>query len=167
MAERDTIVDKQRLTYEGLFDAKELYRLMDDYFEDRNYDKREIRNIEVVKEEGKFIDIEIEPWKKYTDYYRNIIHIRIIMSDLKEVEVERHKTKIKVNQGKLQMVFDGYIETDYKDKWESKPMFFFIRTIFDKYIYKPFTLSYAGSVKRDVDTLITQIKAFLNVYRAY
>ncbi len=165
MAERDTVIDKLRLTYEGLFDVKELYNLIDTFFEDRNYDKREIRNIEVVKEDGKYVEIELEPWKKYTDYYRNIIHIRIIMSNIKEVEIEKDKQKIKVNQGKVQFIFDGYIETDYENRWESKPLFFFIRTIFNKNIYRPFTMGYHASVRNDVNALYQQIKAFLNVYR--
>ena len=165
MAERETVINKLRLTYEGLFDAKGLYKLIEEHFEEMNYDKVEKKNIEVVKPEGKYIEIETEPYKAVTDYYKNIIHIRIIMSELKEVEIEKEGIKIVVNQGKLQLVFDGYIQTDYLNKWESKPQYFFLRTLFNKYFFKPYTKSYYGSVKNDLMSLHSKIKAYLNMYR--
>ena len=39
MAEREVIVDKARLVYEGLFDVNELYKLLDKYLRDKGYDK--------------------------------------------------------------------------------------------------------------------------------
>ncbi|MCB9361842.1 hypothetical protein H6504_00260 [Candidatus Woesearchaeota archaeon] len=165
MTERETVIDKLRLTYEGLFSVQDLYKLIDSYFEDRNYDKREIKNYETVKPEGKFIELEMEPWKKYTDYYRNIIHLRILMDNIKEVEIEKEGHKIRVNQGKVQIIFDGYIETDYEHKWESNAMFFFLRTLYNKYFYLPYTMRYTGSCKADIQALQNQIKDLLNVYR--
>src|SRR3989338_5988794 len=108
MAERELIVDHVRLTYEGLFDAKELYNIIDTYFREKGYDKRELRNIEQVKPEGKYVEIEWLPWKKTTHYIRNEIWIRLVMSDVKEVEVEKEGVKVKLNQGKIQIVIDGY-----------------------------------------------------------
>ena len=165
MAEREVVVDKLKLTYEGLFSAKELYNLIDQWFRWKGYDKRENKSIEIVKPEGKFIEMELEPWKKVTDYAKNVIKIRIQMFDVKEVEVEKDHTKVKLNQGKVHFVFDGYLETDYESKWEGKPIFYFLRTIFDKYFYKPFTSGFEKGVKEDLMHLHDQIKAFLNLYR--
>lgn len=165
MAEREIIVDKQTIRYEGLFDFKELYKLIDTFFEDRNYDKREKKNIEVVKPEGKYVEIELQPWKKETDYFKNVIHMRILVHDMTEVEIERDKVKKKLNQGKLRIIISGMLETDYEHRWETKPLFFFIRTLFNKYIYRPFTMQYRGQCGKDVGDLVSQIKGFLNLYR--
>jgi hypothetical protein len=165
MPEREVVVDKLRLTYEGLFSVGELYKMIDEWFRWKGYDKRENKNIEVVKPEGKFIEIELEPWKKVTDYAKNVIKIRIQMNDIKEVEVEKDNTKLKLNQGRVHFVFDGFLETDYEARWEGKPIFYFIRTVFDKYFYKPFTAGFERGVKEDVMHLHGQIKAFLNLYR--
>mgnify|MGYP006277593335 CR=1 FL=1 len=165
MAEREFIVDKQTIQYEGLFDFKELYKLIDTFFEDRNYDKREKKNIEVVKPEGKYVEIELEPWKKETDYFKNVVHIRIIIRDMTEVEIERDKIKKKLNQGKLRIIIDAMLDTDYEHRWETKPLFFFIRTLFNKYIYRPFTMQYRGKCGQDVAQLVSQIKSYLNIYR--
>ena len=165
MPEREVVVDKLRLTYEGIFSVSELYKLIDEWFRWKGYDKRENKNIEIVKPEGKFIEIELEPWKKVTDYAKNVIKIRIQMFDIRDVEVEKDNTKLKLNQGKVHFVFDGYLETDYEAKWDGKPIFYFIRTVFDKYLYKPFTTGFERGVKQDVMHLQGQIKAFLNLYR--
>ena len=165
MSERTVVVDKLRLTYEGLFSVSELYKFIDEYFEDKGYDKREKRNIENVRPEGKYIEIEIEPWKKVTDYAINIIRIRMIFQNIKEVEVEKDGQKMTLNQGKAHFVFDGYMETDYFHRWEGKSVFFVIRTIFDKYVYAPFTAGFAVGVKEDLLHLHSNIKAFLNLYR--
>jgi hypothetical protein len=165
MAERDIIVDKMRMTYEGLFSVSELYKMMDEWFEEKNYDKKELKNVENVTPEGKYVEILIEPWKKVTDYAKNVIRIRMIMTNIKDVEVEKDGVKVRLNQGKIQMVFDAYLETDYENRWEQKPMFFLIRTLFDKYFYKPFTHGFHAGVKADLNDLVTRIKSFLNLYR--
>ncbi len=165
MAEREVMLDKLRLTYEGLFSVAELYTMIDEWFREKGYDKRENKNIEVVDPDGKSIEIVIEPWKKVTDYAKNVIKIRIVMTHIKDVEVEKDGTKIKLNQGKVQFVFDAFLETDYESRWEGKPIFYFIRTVFDKYFYKPFTAGFQMGVKADTMDLHQRIKSFLNLYK--
>jgi len=165
MAEIDIIIDKLRLQFEGLFSVKDLYYMMDEWFEERNYDHRELRHIERVTPEGKYIEWEWQPWKKYTDYAKSEIRIRVICSNITEVEIEKDGSKVKLNKGNIQFVIDGYLTTDYENRWESQPMFLFIRTLFDKYFYKPFTVGYQTNVAGDVKELYKQLKAFLNLYR--
>ena len=64
MSEREVVIDKMRMGYEGLFDVSELYKLIDGWLREKGYDKREKRMAEKVTEGGKFIEWEIEPWKK-------------------------------------------------------------------------------------------------------
>ncbi|MBD3310504.1 hypothetical protein GF351_04750 [Candidatus Woesearchaeota archaeon] len=165
MAEREVIVDKMRITYEGLFDVKEFYKFIDVWFREKGYDKKDVKNIEKVTPEGKYIELELEPWKKITDYAKNVIKLRIFMTDIKEVEVEQDNKKVKLNQGKVHMVFDAFLETDYENRWEMKPTFFFIKTIFDRFFYKPYTSGYQANVLNDVNQLAANVKAFLNLYR--
>jgi hypothetical protein len=165
MAEREVIIDKLRLDYEGLFSLPELYKMIDEWFEEKNYDKREIKNVERVAQDGKYVEIEIMPWKKVSDYAKNEIRIRMFFSDIRDVEVEKDGVKVKLNQGKIQMVFDAYLTTDYENRWEAKPFFFFLRTIFDKYLYEPWQGGFQRGVRKDAMSLHDQIKSFLNLYR--
>lgn len=165
MVERNVVVDKYRITYEGLFNMFELYKLITYYFEEKGYDKEEKKNAESVNEEGKHVEILLTPFKKITDYAKSVIHVRLIVSQMKDVYVEKDGLKTRMNQGKIQMVFDAYLETDYENRWEKKPGLFFIRHLFDKYFYKPFTTNVEQEIKLDFDHLVDQVKGYLNLNR--
>jgi hypothetical protein len=165
MAERNLIVDRMRLSYEGLFSVPELYKVIDTWFREKGYDKREKKNIERVTADGKYIELVLEPWKKITDYAKNVIQIRMIMTDIKEVEIEKDGIKTKINQGKISMVMDAFFETDYENRWENKALFYFIRTLYDKYFFKPYSMGYQNNLLDDVNHLHATIKSFLNLYR--
>lgn len=165
MAERDVVVDKIRLTYEGIFKVTDLYRLIDNFFRDRGYDKRERRNIENVKADGKYIELELEPWKKITDYAQNVIQLRIIMSNVTDAHVKKDGVDVKLNKGKIQIVLSAYIETDYEGRWEGKPLLYFLRTVFNKFIFKPYTEGYEKNVLADLNELYSMIKNYLNTYK--
>jgi len=63
------------------------------------------------------------------------------------------------------MIFDGYVETDYENRWENKPIFYFLRALIDKYIYRIYTDKFESMLVADVHHLHTRIKSFLNLYR--
>jgi len=43
MAEREVVIDKMRMSYEGLFKVTDLYKLIDGWLREKGYDKREKR----------------------------------------------------------------------------------------------------------------------------
>ncbi len=165
MAEREIVVDKQRLSYEGLFNVLDLYNLINEWLEEKGYDKREIQNFENVSPQGKYIELLMQPWKKITDYAKIEIRMRIIMSEVKEVDIEKDGARVRLNQGKVQMVFDAMLTTDYENRWEGKPVYFLTRELFNKYFYKPFHDWDIHVVKGDYNQLISLIKSYLNLYR--
>ena len=73
MSEKKLVVDQLKLTFEGIFDLNGLYRTIDSWFYEKSYDKLEKRNYEQVLPSGKDIEIELLPWKKTTDYFKNIV----------------------------------------------------------------------------------------------
>jgi len=165
MAEKKLVVDQVRLNYSGLFSVTDLYQLVDNWLREYAYDKYEKKNEEIVTPAGKDIILELRPWMKITDYAKNEIRIRMFMKDVKEVEVEKDGAKIKLNQGDIQIILDGYTVTDYENRWESKPVFVFLRTVFDKYIFKFYTDRFENVLIEDVNHLHMTMKSFLNLYR--
>ncbi|PIN72328.1 hypothetical protein COV21_02525 [Candidatus Woesearchaeota archaeon CG10_big_fil_rev_8_21_14_0_10_45_5] len=165
MAEKLPIIQNVTMSYSGLFDVKELYSAINEWFKDKGYDRREIKNEEHVSPSGKFIDIEIMPYKKLSDYAKSVIRIQITMHDVKEVEIERDKHKVKLNQGSIEIIFDSYLETDYEGRWEQTPFYFFMRTVYDKFFYKNYTEHFEEMVASDTREMEAMIKSFLNMYR--
>ena len=165
MAEKKLVVDQMKLTYEGIFDLNGLYRTIDGWFYEKGYDKYEQKNYEQVLPTGKDIEIELLPWKKTTDYFKNIIRIRMKFANVKDIEVEKKGVKLKLQQGRIMMIFDGYLESDYEHKWDTRPMFFFLRTIFDKYIFKGYFVKAEKWLVNDLFDIHGRIQRFLNLHR--
>ncbi|MFH1683138.1 MAG: hypothetical protein ABIA37_05060 [Candidatus Woesearchaeota archaeon] len=163
--ERTLIVDQLKLGYEGLFDLPELYRLIDSWFYEKGWDKYEHVNQEQVTSSGRQIRIVLEPWKSMSDYYKIIIRIKFHAMDVTDVEIEKDKQKVKLNQGELRMVFDGYVVSDRQGKWHDKPVLWFLSTIFRKYFFKDYQDKAERWLLSDLDDLYQKIKSFLNVHR--
>lgn len=165
MAERLIVVDKDRLEYEGIFNAKELYNLIFSWLKDNRYNPVEKRHTESLRPEGKHVLMEFEPFYKFSDYAKTIIKLHAEFRELKDVTVERDGKKVKMQEGKVYMVFSGILETDYEHRWESKPVFYFLRVVFEKYLYSPFISGYEKRIKSDVSNLKNHVKSFLNLER--
>ena len=165
MSEKKLVVDHLKLQYDGLFESTALYQYIDEWLREKGFDKREVRNREHVSPQGKFVEIEMQPWKKITDYAKHIIRIEVRMTKLKDVEVEQEKHKIRMQKGKVVVTIDAFLETDYEHRWEQRPLYFFLRTIFDKFIYRSYTSRFEDLLVESVNQLHTGIKSFLNMYK--
>ena len=165
MAEIKLLIDEESLSYEGLFSVLEFHKLIDDYLKLKGYDKFETENEESVYAEGKKIHYIITPLKWHTDYIRKALKIEIFMDEIKEVETEIDKVKVKLNQGKLKVLFSASLHTDWEGRFEQKPLYFLIRTIFDKYIYHKHTKDFESEVVGDLNELRQKVGGFLNLYR--
>lgn len=167
MSEKKLIIDQVKFVYEGLFDLNGFYRLIDSFFYEKNWDKNEKMNWEAVTPTGKHIRLEYFPFKNVTDYYQNHIKMRVNFIDVVKVEVEKDGAKIKLDKGKVSIIFDCYVLSDRYDKWTKTPFLWFIRTIIDKYVFKDHFLKMQRWLISDFEELHTQVKSFFNVYRHY
>lgn len=167
MSDLRIIVDHLKLEYSGLMDVKELFRLISSFCREREYQKKEDKNHEHNKPEGKYIEYEISPWKKVSDYYRYVIKIRMLFQQLNKVEIVKDKKKVQIDKGKVIIYLDGYIEHDYSNRWDDRPLFLFIRTMYDKFIYKMYTEKFEQMLVHEVQDLYNELEKFLNISRSY
>jgi len=165
MAYKRLVLDQLKLNFEGIFDLNGLYRTIDGWFYEKGYDKYEKKNYEQVLPTGKDVEIELLPWKKITDYFKIIVRVRAKFVQIKDVEVQKDGVTLKMQQGRVMFIFDGYLVSDYDNAWESRPMLFFIRTIFDKYIFRKYTKTAEKWLVNDLYQLHGNIQRFLNIYR--
>ena len=163
--EREIVVQEQRVTYEGIFSLDELHKTISDWCANKHYDRLDKLHTESVKPEGKFIDIELQPDKNIDDYTNFMIRIRIYASNIKDVTVEMDGRKRRLNQGKVQIVLDAFIKTDYQGRMEGKPIYTFFRTLYDKYIYKSDMARHEDNLKSDVAHLKETIYNYLNLFK--
>lgn len=165
MSEKKLVVDHAGLSYEGLFDIHEFYMLIDKWLREKGFDKREVRNIEQVTPQGKYVELELQPWKKISDYAKHIIRMEIRIMGIKDVEIKKNKHQIRLQKAKINIIFDGYLETDYEHRWESQPVYLFLRTLFDKFVYSTYSKKFEDMLVEQVNDLKAQMKSFLNLYK--
>ena len=82
---------------------------------------------------------------------------------MSDAEVERDGRKIKTNKGEVKMTISADLEKDYEEKWENKPLWKFLRGIYDKYILRTTIDEYEGRLRGDAQEYIDQIKSFLQL----
>ncbi|PIN85897.1 hypothetical protein COV19_07440 [Candidatus Woesearchaeota archaeon CG10_big_fil_rev_8_21_14_0_10_44_13] len=162
MGEKQKYIGKS-FKFEGLFNYRDFFRIMDVWLRDKFFDKYEKRNEEYVKPDGtKTVDIEFTPWKKYTDYYKAVFKIEIMISDMKEVEIEQNGQKVRLNKGKINFKVTGYLIVDYEDRW-NKALQYFIRDIFDKFVNRAITKKYHDLLITDCNDFVNTLTSYLNM----
>jgi len=165
MAEVYSVSKVSTINYEGVLDVPEFYMAVDNWFKEKGYDKFEVKNEEIVEKEGKYVELLLEPWKKLTDYSKSVIRVHARMYNIKDVTVEVDGHQRKLNSGRLVIQTQGFMVTDYENRWDTYPFYFFIRTIFDKFFFSIYTKKYSGVIKEHTKELRAHIKSFLNLYR--
>jgi len=82
---------------------------------------------------------------------------------MKDAEVEIEGKKVGTNKGEVEIKFVGEIIKDYEKRWEDKPLWKFLRGIYEKYIIRTTIDEYEDDLEDDVKDIIKDIKAFLNI----
>lgn len=163
MSEKKLYLDGLELTYEGLFDIKELLKAIDNIIKQKGYVKGEKRREEVIKSTGREFSIELRPVKKKTDYFVLMVKMRVYITNMTDVEVMKDEVRTIMNKGNISIIFDAWTTTDYEFRWEQKPLFYFFRNMFERIIYKFHTDRFADELIDDTHFFYNNIKAFLNL----
>ncbi|MFW6230425.1 MAG: hypothetical protein ACOC32_00180 [Nanoarchaeota archaeon] len=163
MAERRTVVPERTLSYSGLFDGKELYKLIKEWVMDHGYDDWIERNhTEKNTKTSKQVEIDYLPKAKVSDYLELQLGMNITYMNLKKTKIEYKGKKVEVDEGDLEINFTGFILSDYWGRWENKAHWFFIRTIMDKFVFKFIFDKYTKELNNHITELYNHIRQYLN-----
>jgi hypothetical protein len=134
--------------------------------ESKGYEKREKKTEEIVTEHGRKTEIELRPFKEKTDYVQYMIKLRITLDKVTETIKDINGGSKKFQKGEILINFDAWLLTDYHQRWQMKPWLYFIKGIFNKFIYKlPLEASFKGEIAGDTAYIYAQIKKLLNSYK--
>lgn len=165
MGERTLVVDHLKLGYEGLFNAPELYNLIQSFFFEKGWDIKELINQEQITPRGKQVRIVLDPWKSVTEFYKIFLKIKIHMTDLKDVEVKHEGQELRLNQGIVRITFDGYVFSDRTTKWTEEPFYWFLTMLGKKYFFRNHFEKMETWLRNDLEDLHGRIKRHLNVFK--
>jgi hypothetical protein len=161
MVERDVLIST-KVRHVGLFDFKETYRILFEWFIDQGFDFNEKSYKEVAGAGGaKELEIEWECVRKVSDYFKFYIKTVWKIIGMTSVEVEVDGVKQKMNKGDLTITFSSVLLKDYEEKWSKTPFLNFLRTLYDRYLIKERITAYEMKLITEMEQLVAQAKSFL------
>jgi len=164
--ERELVINGREIKYKGIFRYDELFRLINDTLVNRGYDKQEKKSEELVTEKGRRTYVELRPYKIKSNYITLMIKIKIILDKVTETVKEYESGKKKFQQGDVNIIFDSWILSDYRNRWGSKPFIFFWKGIIRKLLYRwPLEDSFKNELVNDTVYINAQIKQLLKTYQ--
>lgn len=159
------IVDHVKLEYKGPLVLNDLFRLIENFLWEKGYDKQHEKDFEINTSIGKSFEWQMSPWKKITDYSQYILRIRLIGFDFVKTDMIVEGRKKKIENGKVIVVIDGFLQHDYDGYWDERPILFLLRTIYDYFIFKVYGENLEHRLVHDVNVLSHDIQKFFNMHR--
>ena len=147
----------------GYWNYGDLYIMTFNWLKDEGYKVFEEKYDEKLSAAGKEIIIKWVAKKKITDYFMYHIQLDWHILTMKDAEVEIDGKKVKTNKGEVKIDFKGTIINDYEARWEDKPLWKFLRSIYEKYVIRETVDEYEDDLEDDVRNMIKDTKAFLRI----
>ena len=157
MAEIDYVVREISLNYSGIVNLNELYNLIRSWFNERGFFLMEKESEGSEEESGNNFYTKFEAFKKVEESTKYFIVVKIKSKSLKETSEQQSY------QGNFNIIFQSYLEKDYEDKYENKPMLKFFREIYGKLVAKSRFNKYESQLYDFTHEFYNEVKAFLNL----
>ncbi|MCD6464057.1 hypothetical protein J7L02_00845 [Candidatus Woesearchaeota archaeon] len=165
MPEWRLISNEHVITYQGFIDVHKLYEFIDKWFKDHGYEVERLETEEQDLPEGRQVIIDYRAVKKLTDYAAVGIWTGIKAFNLKPATVEVHGHKLNVFKGKVSVSFKPWLITDVRERWQGIPLYYVLRSILEKVLFKSHNSRFKDIARRDLETVELEVKAFFNMKR--
>jgi spermidine synthase len=157
MVEVDYVVKEIVLSYSGIVNLKELYNLVKSWLSERGFFVIERENEGSEDESGSSFYTKFDAFKKVEEYTKYMIEVRIKSNSLKETSEQYNY------QGEYVVSFESYLEKDYENKYENKPILKFFKGFYEKLIEKSRFNKYESELRDLTMSIYNEVKAFLNL----
>ncbi len=165
MVEKKVVVDAVRFTYTGMFNMQEFFEEIDKWTDANEYERETKKKLEHVEEHGKKMEYIFELWKDTRDLVRSEIRLRALFRDVVDFDLVRGEHKRNMQKGHVLVIIDGFLETDFDNSWLTKPWFVFVRTLYDKLIWRVWLSKFDGPVVAGCKGLYNQLFSYFKRYK--
>lgn len=162
------VVEHYLLKKHGLFNFDKGFSSIQSWLNSHDYDFIEKGRGEKVGSTGRGLESEWGASRKVTDYVEYNITIRVWLRDMTDIAVEKDGKTVKVNRGRLEIIFDSKMVKNYTDKYGKskfntrKGSFSnFLREIYEKYIASGMLGDYEDKLADETNDLIATVKSSL------
>lgn len=169
-SQKDFVTPRQTVNRSLTYDQKDLYKFLQHWFIERNYDFIELDYTEKLGTNGKRVyAFRWQNERKLEPLIKSIIEVEF-RAETENVQVETHDKKRKTMQnGDVSITVTSYLLREVDSEWalrKESVYFRFIREVYDKYLGRGGRLTrYHEDVKNDVKMLLADIRSYLRVHR--
>jgi hypothetical protein len=164
--EKKHIVFDLQLSYKGPLSVEGFYQEVDRWISENGLEKEIKIKSEDITSKGKKIEWTVEAWKEATHLVKQTVRLRVLFNNVREIKVKRKGNNIKTDNAEVLAVIDGFVETKLNKQWTMNPLYFFFRTLYDKYIWgigQTETEKYEGAVYDYCYDLHKRLKAIFHL----
>ncbi|MCK5282062.1 MAG: hypothetical protein KAK00_01510 [Nanoarchaeota archaeon] len=165
MVEKHLVVDGKRFNYSGMFDINEFFKEVDDWTDNNKFERETKKKLEHVSAENKKMEYVFELWKNAADYAKVIVRLKVLFEDVVDFDLKRGDHKRNMQKGRVLVIIDGFLETDLENRWQQKPAYVFIRTLYDKLVWKFWLGKYDGVVASSCSDFYNKLFAYFKKYK--
>ncbi|MDA1197287.1 MAG: hypothetical protein O2779_04980 [Nanoarchaeota archaeon] len=162
MSEKKIIVTGKKLAYNGPFNLKELYEIIEDWITQTGKYREIKMKREHVHEEGKNIEYALEIYDSLNEKAKSIVKVRILIQNLKKAKIKKGKTSRSVDFANLLIILDGFLESHHHSSWENNPWYYTMRTFIDYFLFKHYDRKDDDLVEHRVNELYAVLKDYFN-----
>lgn len=166
MVEKKQVLYDLRAAYTGPFVVEEMYAEIDNWVREKGYEKEPKKKMEHVTKNGKKIEWVIEAHRQLDDLNHSVIVLRALLDNIRDIVIKKSGKKIRINNGDISVSIDAFIQSDIHGSFfQVKPVYYFIRTLIDKYVYHFWSDRHDGAVNSDARELFKRITSFFNLQK--
>ncbi len=165
MSEYRVAYPTREVQYSGFFHVTKVHKFIFNWFANHGYDFVEELTAEKVFGQEKQIEYRYRPYKKFSDYAKVVMHVHILFEHVQKVRVELDGIQKDMHKGHITFTLTGYLETDYENKWETLPLYFFLKTVFEKFVFGSHENHYMKFCVEKCKLFQEEFKAHLNMNR--
>ena len=98
--------------------------------------------------------------------HHGVVVLNAMLDNVKEIVIKKDGKKIRVNNGDVFININGFIQSHVHGSfYQVKPIYYFVRTLIDKYIYNFWSDKWDGVVNDDGRELFKRINSFFNLQK--
>ena len=165
MPNKITLLNDERIQYEGVFDLSELYKHAHSWLAWRKFDVEEKKYTEKLKAAGKEFEIKWEASKNLDEYSKFQLEIRFHLLGINEEQVKKDTHIAKMQKGEINIFVSAHLITDRQDYWGQSVTYSFLRGFYDRYIYRSSFERLKGELWKIGWDFFNEMKSFLNLYK--
>jgi hypothetical protein len=164
MAGTEDKIFSSKIKFNGIFPFADFYKFCYDWLsEEPGLTVKENKYSEKLSSDSKNIDIEWTCEKEVNEYFKFKVKVEFRIIGLKQVEVVQNNTKVKTNNGSVEVKVGGILVKDYKGKFETSGAKLFLRAIYEKWVISSGVSALQDKLIEVCDDFLSQAKAYLDL----